>query len=436
MGIIILFIVLGIEVGYTVYCLKTKGYQERLKHLCSFSMLGLLILFALFGITGFNFRWNMLHLILLIQSVLGIRYFYLHKNNRKGKKEKIFSRKRVIIACIRRSFLLMTAIIPAIIFPQIKPVEVTGTLPIKTVSYTLTDTSRKESFSQKDTDRKVTIQFWYPEETAQRYPLVVFSHGAFGFRGSNRSTFENLASNGYVVCSIDHTYHSFFTKQEDGNMVIANMDFVNDAMAAQNGDYDEQKTYELSHGWLKLRTEDFNFVLDTILDRITEPDTEEVYRLIDPVHIGVLGHSLGGATAASIGRERSDVDSVIVVDGTMFGEENGYEDGSYILNQEPYPVPLLNLYNEEHYLEAKELGESYDNISATVHALDAREVVFRGAGHINFTDLPMFSPFLAGMLGTGEIDSRYCIEKMNEVILDYFNYYLKNSGTLRLQTEY
>ncbi len=436
MGIIILIIVLGIEIGYTGYCLKTKGYQERLKHLCSFTLLGLLTVFALLGITGFNFRWNMLHLILLIQTILGIRYFYLLKNNRNGKKEKIFTKKHVIIAGIRRSFLLTTAIFPAIIFPQFKPIAATGALPIKTVSYTLTDTNRKESFAGKDTDRKVTMQFWYPEETGQSYPLVVFSHGAFGFRGSNRSTFENLASNGYVVCSIDHTYHSFFTKQEDGKIVIANMDFVNDAMAAQNGDYDEQKTYELSHGWLKLRTDDFNFVLDTILDRVSEPDTEEVYRRIDPEHIGVFGHSLGGATAAVIGRERSDVDSVIVVDGTMFGEETGFENGKAILTQAPYPVPLLNLYNEEHYLEAKELGESYDNISATTHALDAREAVFRGAGHINFTDLPMFSPFLAGMLGTGEIDSRYCIEKMNEVILNYFNYYLKNSGSLELQPEY
>jgi hypothetical protein len=63
-------------------------------------------------------------------------------------------------------------------------------------------------------------------------------------------------------------------------------------------------------------------------------------------------------------------------------------------------------------------------------------VIINGAGHINFTDLPMFSPFLASQLGTGDVDSRSCIETMNQVTLDYFNYYLKAAKELKLQEEY
>jgi predicted dienelactone hydrolase len=329
------------------------------------------------------------------------------------------------------------AVFPAIIFPQFQPVKATGDYKVGTVSYTLTDSSRKETFSSRDENRKVTIQFWYPEDAdGKQYPLVIFSHGSFGFRGSNASTFENLASSGYVVCSIDHTYHAFFTKQTDGKIVIADMKFINDAMAAQNGDYDEQKTFDLSHEWLKLRQDDMNFVLDTILDNVNKPDTDPVYRLINAEKIGLFGHSLGGATAAQLGRERNDIDAVIVVDGTMIGEEIGFEAGKTVLNSDPYPVPLLNIYNEEHYEDAVSQGDSYANIAATENAVDARQLVVHGAGHLNFTDLPLFSPTLAGLLGTGEVDSRYCIETMNNVILNYFNYYLKDSGGLNLKTEY
>ncbi|MBQ5851909.1 MAG: hypothetical protein IIW54_14020, partial [Lachnospiraceae bacterium] len=41
------------------------------------------------------------------------------------------------------------------------------------------------------------------ETVTDDFPLVVFSHGAFGYYESNTSTYMELASNGYVVeCSM------------------------------------------------------------------------------------------------------------------------------------------------------------------------------------------------------------------------------------------
>jgi dienelactone hydrolase len=432
LGIVLFIFMSIIEIGFMSYCLMTKAYQKDKRHLVRLSVFGLLLLLAITGVIRFSFRYYMLYLILFVNAISGAWYFW----KKKDKKQKLYKKKYVIISGMGRMMLLTTAIFPAVMFPQFKPIAVSGDLKVTTVSYTLTDPDRRETFSDKEENRKVTVQFWYPKDGDEKCPLVVFSHGAFGFRGSNTSTFENLASNGYVVCSIDHTYHSFFTKQTDGKLVLANMGFINDAMAAQNDDYDDQKTFELSQEWLNLRVGDMNFVLEDTLAKAGKQGEDDVYQRIDPERIGVFGHSLGGATSAQIGRERSDIDAVIVVDGTMFGEEIGYENGEYRFNDQPYPVPLLNIYNEEHYEEAMQLGESYDNIRAASHAADAREVMFRGAGHLNFTDLPMFSPILAGMLGTGDIDSRYCIETMNSIILNYFNYYLKDAAGLDLQAEY
>jgi dienelactone hydrolase len=357
---------------------------------------------------------------------------------KKERKEKIYKKRYVIMATVRRTFLFTFAVIPAIIFPQFKPIEATGNLAIKTVSYTWSDTSRKEIYSDQGVDRKVTVQFWYPDNTDnnEKYPLLVFSHGSFGFRGSNLSTFENLVSRGYVVCSIDHTNYAFFTKQTDGSMVLADMEFINNAMAVENGEYDELKTYQLTQEWLNYRLADANFVLDEILDRVKRNNVDEVYQTINSDKIGLFGHSIGGAMAAELGRDREDIDAAIVVDGTMLGEEIDFEDGKAVLNSEPYPIPLLNIYNEEHYREAAKEGNTYPNTAAALNAVDAKDVVVKGSGHLNFTDLPMFSPFLAGLLGTGEVDSRYCIETMNQVILDYFDYYLKDAKELNLRADY
>lgn len=430
LGVIIIFILLIIELVFMVYCLKTKSEQRKIKHiirLCEFALFGFLVMVS---IVQFSFRWYMLFIILLIQAIIGIVFLV-----KKPESIKVFKKKYAVLSFINRSVLLVIAIIPSILFPQFKNIEPSGNYSVATESYTFTDADRIETYSNDGSYRKITVQFWYPgaESENKKYPLVIFSHGAFGFRGSNYSTFMELASNGYVVCSVDHTYQSFFSKQVDGKTVIVNNDFINDAIAVQNGDYDDGKTFKLTHEWLKLRTDDINFVLETILNNKND---EYVYKIIDTEKIGLFGHSIGGATAAELGRIRKDIDAVIVIDGTMIGEEIYFRDGKSVLNSNEYPVPILNIYNEEHYNEALLNSSNYANMVASENAIDSHDVVFKESGHLNFTDLPLFSPFLAKILGTGNIEKVYCVEKMNNVVLDYFNYYLKDSKELNIMTEY
>lgn len=89
------------------------------------------------------------------------------------------------------------------------------------------------------------------------------------------------------------------------------------------------------------------------------------------------------------------------------------------------------------YEEASSLaGREYVNFYIGRNAKDFREVIFHNAAHLNFTDLPLVSPILANMLGTGEADPLLCIEAVNEMVLHYFDYYLKDAATLDIQNEY
>jgi dienelactone hydrolase len=369
----------------------------------------------------------------LIQALLGVLVLIRKKENSVPKKGKL------IFGSFNRVLLIVMALLPALILPQYNEIKPTGEYSVGTKSFTLTDTSREEYFTKEKDNRKVTIQYWYPSgkpgqgETAAegKFPLVIFSHGAFGYRMSNYSTYQELASHGYIVCSIDHTYHAFMTKQEDGKIIIANMDFINSAMGAQMGDIEPEKVYELEQEWMKLRTGDMTFVLDYIKKTASSPDADAVYKSMDLEHIGVFGHSLGGATAAKIGRDDKDVDAVIVVDGTMLGEVTGFENGRELVTDVPYPKPIMNIYSEYHYDEALATKDVYANMVSSRNALDSYQVVIKGSGHMNFTDLPIISPFLSKKLETGSkditVDPKYCIETTNKDILQFFDRYLKNS---------
>ena len=206
------------------------------------------------------------------------------------------------------------------------------------------------------------------------------------------------------------------------------MDFLKSAIATENGQITGEELYELERVWMKLRTEDMHFVLDTINEKATDSSTAGVFTRIQTDAIGVIGHSMGGATAAAIGRSRKDIDAVIVLDGTMMGETGAYVDAKESYIETAYPKPILNVFNEDHFIQEQELGNQYSNTYMHQNAENSYQVVVKGSGHLNFTDLPLVSPFLASLLGTGPVDATYCIETTNALVLEFFDAFLKGEN--------
>ncbi len=289
MGTIVLIIVAIIEVTFGVYCIATKSNQKRIRswvRIIAFVTFGI---FTLVSIIEWSFRWILLAAILLIWTIIGGISLI-----RKKEDKKEYKAVHIVFKALAMWLIVVIAVSPALIFPQYELPEMTGEYEVKTVVYTYTDNNRIETFNNTGENRKVTFEFWYPSDADGRYPLVVFSHGAFGISASNTSTYSELASNGYIVCSISHPYHSMYTIDTDGNFIMGDRSFIQEVIDVNNHVYDNETVYKLEQKWMKVRTEDMNFVLETINKNAEDDDSDEVYQFIDTDKIGLLGHSLGG----------------------------------------------------------------------------------------------------------------------------------------------
>ena len=353
------------------------------------------------------------------------------------------------IVCIG---LLLT---PAVLFTGYSGLPVSGQHPVAEASAILVDRSRSDPFEQDGSCREVPVYFYYPDDAAdgERFPLVVFSHGAFGYYQSNTSTYMELASNGYVVVALDHPHHAFFTRDTAGKLVLFDQDFFQTASTMGNPNEDAERYFTIFREWMDLRTADMNFVVDTLeaagssdaLDSAwflsgNDADTLlPILKNMDWTKIGLMGHSMGGATAVELGRERSDISAVIDLDGTMLGEYNGVENGQITVSEEPYPIPVLEFNNWESYNERREYlaqGYRYPNDEVIRSAGDGYSTAIRDTLHMDYTDLPLFSPILGNLLGSGERDHAETMTIVNGLVLEFFDHYLKGEGTFSVQEIY
>lgn len=427
MGIIILLVLFFTELFFLVWSVKSKKDHKAEKSITTISEAIIFILLSLTGVIEFGFRYYGIAILLAILVIISIV-------NLISKKEKEYKTSRNAGKLIGKTLLYMIFIFPAILFPQYKNIEPSGQYDVGIADYVYTDTSRLEEYSTTGENRTVSVKVYYPLDAEGKFPLAVFSHGAFGFSMSNHSTFEELASNGYIVASINHPYHAFYDNTSYGRLVTVDPNVITTLMSL-NGKDETQEEFDYSKQLLKLRVDDMNFVVDT-LKQNAENNTDEVMSLIDTDKIGLFGHSLGGATSAELGRERNDIDAVIVIDGTLLGDELDFVDDKLIITTDPYPVPMLDIFGENHYNDAQKYADMYPNLLITKYTDKVQNVVLLGTGHLNMTDLPLFSPILAKYLGTGTVDSRECIENMNTIIREYFDWQLKGKENPELKGEY
>ena len=320
-----------------------------------------------------------------------------------------------------------------LLFPQMEPVRTTGPHGVSRMDDFFVDEGRPDPYADDGRARELTATLWYPQEASLQgsCPLVVFSHGSFGVRSSNESLYRELASNGYVVCAIDHPSQCLRTRLSDGSTVWLNGEFM-EQVAADDPSSDPAQTVVHVAAWMDVRTKDLDCAIDTVLGRAAEAgDGEAPYRLVDGERVAVAGHSLGGSAALGIGRMRDDVSAAIALEAPFLCDIEGIDDaGRFLFDDEPYPVPVLNVYSDASWGRLREWEQYAENARLLDDASgNADNAHLGGVGHLALTDLSLTTPFLTALLdGIAPVEApQETLGELNALCLGFLDEHLRKA---------
>ena len=370
------------------------------------------------------------------------------------------------------AFLLLApgTVAGGVLWPVFEFVPLTGPYPVGSTSVHLIDHSRLDPYSPgKSVDREIMVQVWYPAETThgfrralyrdgrwsdyndsslvlvktrsfvdapiakdqRAYPVLLFT-GPFN-RFQNTFETEELASNGFIVVAIDHPYDSDLVIFPDGRRISASkeaclLDFTSDEALAISRPKVERR--------LAVRVADSEFVLNELERWNGSDQSSRFFGRMDMGHVGMFGHSFGGAVTAEVCRIDSRVGAGINVDGTMFGtaKTGGVPKPFLFMFTSPRPTEAeLAAPNDQDRREAHELKGDYEAIDRSMSRYGGYFFQVPGLEHMNYTDYSLYSQFKA-WYGAGAIDVRRAHEIANRITLAFFRRELLKDGSVSLKT--
>lgn len=151
---------------------------------------------------------------------------------------------------------------------------------------------------------------------------------------------------------------------------------------------------------------DTHFVLDRLI-RSSELALP-FQKSMDTSQIGVMGMSIGGAVAAEYAKANDRIKAAINIDGLQYGARN----------KDSLNVPFMMIYSED--------GKNSNDFLMLNSKEDYYEFTFMNARHADFTDMTLIWPVMRMYGQLGDIPGERMIQLNNEVILNFWDSYLKN----------
>lgn len=344
-------------------------------------------------------------------------------------------------------------------FPMLLPVpkiaQPSGPYAVGTSIYEMTDSSRRELYSGKDEVRRFMIQIWYPAEITSTdikaswmtnadvfapaianfirmpdyfldhlalvdipayqnaklanaekpFPIILFSHGWKGFNAQNSGQALELASHGYVVIGLQHTYGAITTVFADGTVAPNNPN-------ALPADEDDPNYEVIARKLVDQWAGDMSFVLDQLHGAENEAGSFFDQR-VDFSRIGVYGHSTGGGAAIQFCGTDPRCAAVLGMDPFM-------RPVSVEVIKDGLPQPSFFMFSQSwaDYPDSKNnqlFDAFYPNLTDNFGV-----IAINGTKHYDFSDLPLLSP-IAPQLGLkGPLNGKRVTQIVDSYLLDFF----------------
>jgi len=259
----------------------------------------------------------------------------------------------------------------------------------------LIDSGRNDPYLANGAKRELPVRFWYPASLSEdckpaeytppqvwnyfsklvgvllpevvtnscsdapitegTHPVVVFTPGYTATFTDYTFLFEDLASRGYVVASVDHTYEATAVELPGGRLVASV--FGSHLGGKLRGD-DQALSFATS-----VRLGDLKFVVNE-LQRLNVQVNSPFAGKLDVSHIAVAGHSMGGATAFLAVEQEPRFKAGVIIDGFVpqalihatqtpvlilgMGRETWTDDECHLWGSLRGPRQAVNLQGAEH----------------------------------------------------------------------------------------
>jgi dienelactone hydrolase len=241
-----------------------------------------------------------------------------------------------------------------------------------------------------------------PAGTQRGLPLAVLSPGFTNSRSTLTGLAEDLASHGYVVAGIDHTYESFATAFPDGRVTTG---LARQARRPGSG------------FWEKVvagRAADVAFVLGELTGK--RPPWPGA-RLIDPSQIGMAGHSIGGAAAIAAMLTDSRIRAGIDMDGATVAP----------IPQTGLSRPFMFLGKQANYTPGSEGSAATWERDWKLLTGWKRWLVVAGAVHASFTDLALLADQAGIEIGGAALPGARSLDITRTYVRAFFDQHLRGS---------
>lgn len=371
----------------------------------------------------------------------------------------------VVLLCLMSFGLLV--LVPMFVLP--KP---TGPYPVGTRIIYLKDSSRIENEDQQHPGlpRELTVQIWYPTNyssnhlaayqrlaetnlaTSYRsvlwtnsridapitgeggpFPVLLFNHGWGGRRTQDTFLTEDLASHGYVVAAIDHTYNA-------GRVALSADRVIDSTNGYDPIDASKHTATEIKRTWnkeLQRWVEDEVFVLNAL--QTENADSKSFWHgRLNTDRAGALGHSFGGAAAIQVCSVDRRIRSALNMDGWTFGDIQHRTSAQptlfmYEKSNQPRQQDLSSLDAEARTLNELDKNDESE-VDASLKQYGGYKLYVSNTSHMDFTDHPLITPW-SNWIQPKHISPARIQMIIRAYVLDFFDQTIQGKKSSSLEPE-
>ncbi len=438
-------VILGIQLIYKKEFFSSAG----LKFMAGFVFLVTIGQWVLEG-----YRWQIAPLYLL--AILLFLFAFLPKTN------------NVFIKIQKTLFILLMFIfiMSVVLLPLPKLPVPQGEYQVGTKDYYFVDLDRKELYgANSDMQRELMVQVWYPidvpsqgeralwmrdmryfapeigerfgipgfmlehliyvesnsyfnenlSEAKLEYPVVLFSHGWLGFKEQNIYQVEELASQGFIVIGVNHTYGAMMTVFPDGRAFARNRDALPEGVT-------DEEYYVASNTLVRQWADDLGFVLKEF-EQINADSSGIFFEKMRLETIGVMGHSTGGGASVEFCFENPRCAGLLGMDPWL-------EPVSRDKLVSGQTVPMLLMFSDAWaVVPGGEGNKPSVELLVTKSEGWTSEMVISDTMHFDFSITPVISPLTEILEFKGALDGDRILEIINAYTVAFFNQFLLDKPT-------